>query len=83
MEDKIKNTSLKSCSQILEETRGIQDPVQFTGRKQNLRRQWTALESVIHEDITETIFYLKSLISTKDNQPKTSFFFFLKWVLFN
>lgn len=75
MEDKIKNTSLKSCSQILEETWGIQDPVQFTGRKQNRRGQWTALESVIHEDITETIFYLKSLISTKDNQLKTSFFF--------
>ena len=56
MEDKIKNPSLKSCSQILEETRGIQDPIQFIGRKQNLRRQWTALESTIHEDVLLKLF---------------------------
>ena len=31
--EKIENVSLESCSQIFEETRRIQDPVQFTGRK--------------------------------------------------
>ena len=34
---KIENISMESCSQILEETKRIQDPVQFTDRKQNLK----------------------------------------------
>lgn len=35
-QEKIRNISLKSYSQIFEETRKIQDPVQFT-EKQNLK----------------------------------------------
>lgn len=31
------HVSLESCSQILEETRRIYDPFQFTGKKQNLK----------------------------------------------
>lgn len=33
---KIGNVTLESCSKILEEIRKIQNPVQFTGREQNL-----------------------------------------------
>ena len=35
--EKIGNMSLESCSQIFEEIRRIQDPVQFTDKQQNLK----------------------------------------------
>ena len=41
----MENVSLENSSQICEETRRIQDPVQFTGRKTRPQRQLTALES--------------------------------------
>ena len=34
---KIENISLESCSQILEETRRIQHPIQLAGTKQNIK----------------------------------------------
>lgn len=34
---KIGNASLETCSQIFEETRRIQDLIQFIGREQNLK----------------------------------------------
>lgn len=35
--EKFGNVSLESCSYILEETRHIQDPVQFRARQQNFK----------------------------------------------
>lgn len=45
--EKMENFNLEMYSQIFEETRRIQHPVQFTGRKQKPQRQLTELESTI------------------------------------
>ena len=64
MIEKIENVSLEICSQIFQETRRIQDPVQFTGRKQKPQRQLTELGSnitnVYYSFLLKQFFPLKS-----------------------
>ena len=48
--EKIGNVCLESSSQILEETRKVQGPVWFIGRKQTLKTL-IVLESVIHKGV--------------------------------
>lgn len=55
----IRNVSLESCSQILQETR-IQNLVQFTGRKQNLKNNSTRI-LYPQRYITETYLMLITL----------------------
>lgn len=50
--EKIGNISLENHDQILEETRKIHYPVQFRGRKQNLKdNEQTALQYSINKDM--------------------------------
>ena len=44
---KIENDSLEISNQIFEETRRIQDPVQFIGRKQDPQRQLTEQQCIL------------------------------------
>ena len=48
---KIENISLEICSQIFQETRRIQDPVQLTDIKQKPHRQLSELEPNIQEGV--------------------------------
>ena len=52
MMKKKKKFSLEICSQLFQETRRIQDAVQFTDRKQNLREKLTELEPNIPENVS-------------------------------
>ena len=70
--ERIGNASLESSSQICEETRRIEDPVQFTGRKTRPQGQLTALD-LIHKGVLlkHNFFSIITPISIKDNHHTT------------